>query len=191
MYRKYINDNDIIERFSPFKEGDTVTLLKQKDMENGFFEAGTVMKVAEVSVTAELNIPSIPSNEIGEWTITNVHNAFSYKLKACGEEDTPSLYCNIGQIAKGKIAPENIDKVYKENNHKPFLEKWKWVMYFVILIMLIGIGACLLKKSGKTDTELISITGLAILGVFIIIAGTIETNLFVPRLKIRKEAKHG
>lgn len=191
MYRKYINDNDIIERFSPFKEGDTVTLLKQKDMENGFFEAGTVMTVTEVSVTAELNIPSIPSNEIGEWTITNVHNAFSYKLKACGEEDTPSLYCNIGQIAKGKIAPESIDKAYKENNHKPFLEKWKWAMYFVILIMLIGIGACLLKKSGKVDNELISITGLAIVGVFIIIAGIIETNLFVPRLKIRKEAEHG
>lgn len=191
MYRKYINDNDIIERFSPFKEGDTVTLLKQKDMENGFFEAGTVMTVTEVSVTAELNIPSIPSNEIGEWTITNVHNAFSYKLKACGEEDTPSLYCNIGQIAKGKIAPESIDKTYKENYHKPFLEKWKWVMYFVILIMLIGIGACLLKKSGKVDNELISITGLAIVGVFIIIAGIIETNLFVPRLKIRKEAEHG
>lgn len=191
MYRKYINDNDIIERFSPFKEGDTVTLLKQKDMENGFFEAGTVMTVTEVSVTAELNIPSIPSNEIGEWTITNVHNAFSYKLKACGEEDTPSLYCNIGQIAKGKIAPESIDKAYKENNHKPFLEKWKWAMYFVILIMLIGIGTCLLKKSGKVDNELISITGLAIVGVFIIIAGIIETNLFVPRLKIRKEAEHG
>lgn len=191
MYRKYINDNDIIERFSPFKEGDTVTLLKQKDMENGFFEAGTVMTVTEVSVTAELNIPSIPSNEIGEWTITNVHNAFSYKLKACGEEDTPSLYCNIGQIAKGKIAPESIDKAYKENYHKPFLEKWKWAMYFVILIMLIGIGACLLKKSGKVDNELISITGLAIVGVFIIIAGIIETNLFVPRLKIRKEAEHG
>lgn len=191
MYRKYINDNDIIERFSPFKEGDTVTLLKQKDMENGFFEAGTVMTVTEVSVTAELNIPSIPSNEIGEWTITNVHNAFSYKLKACGEEDTPSLYCNIGQIAKGKIAPESIDKAYKENNHKPFLEKWKWAMYFVILIMLIGIGTCLLKKSGKVDNELISITGLAIVGVFIIIAGIIETNLFIPRLKIRKEAEHG
>lgn len=63
-YRKNASEQEICNQLSPFQIGDKVTLTKKLALDNGFFERGTVLEILSVSIRQDLQIHSIPFDQL-------------------------------------------------------------------------------------------------------------------------------
>lgn len=169
MFVEYASKDDICNALSPYKVGDRVLLLNDKnDMcDNGLFEQGTEMIIHEIRLNDDVYTPqSIRKDKLSDYSFVG-ENVFKYILKQSDSDNDSDKRVCCFESDFYDIHEKNLDIIV---NTATKLNKTTFIIISaVVLTLSLFVGIIFILSSDlMSDTQIVRILGTAVVLAFII-----------------------
>lgn len=138
MYDEMKVTRDNIVELSQFKVGDTVTLLKKINCDEGIYREGHVFEVAKVSIHDSVSLPNKSFEKFKNNYMVN-ENIYQLYLHDPGTNNYVSCSANV--VAKGKLTETQLKNAINRNSALFFARCSKSITFALLgFFLLIEVG---------------------------------------------------
>lgn len=151
MLDSYLNEDEFCKKYSPYQQGQMVTLIEPARLDYGIYEVGTEVVIKNVTLKDYIKLPEILSSEADDFYADVRMFKYEVQLRSF-EEHTPTFYIDIDFLEKVRLEKiENIKAVIGIVIASIFLiggiimmccqneyASYFWICSFIITIITLG-----------------------------------------------------
>ncbi len=111
MLNTYLKEDEFCKKYSPYQQGQTVTLIEPARLDYGIYEVGTEVVIKNVTLKDYIKLPEILSSEADDFYADVRMFKYEVQLRSF-EEYTQTFYIDIDFLEKVRLEKiENIKAV--------------------------------------------------------------------------------
>lgn len=111
MLNTYLKEDEFCKKYSPYQQGQTVTLIEPARLDYGIYEVGTEVVIKNVTLKDYIKLPEILSSEADDFYADVRMFKYEVQLRSF-EEHTQTFYIDIDFLEKVRLEKiENIKAV--------------------------------------------------------------------------------
>lgn len=152
-FKRFATAEDFCETCSPYKVGDTVTLIRDISLEEGVLEAGSIVTITGVRLREGVILPHTYAEEVENYKASE--ECFEYALEFEEKKIDDFWFSRI--FEKGILTKtEILDAVVRKNKAEALMEKATRKIFipaylgvFVVIAIVPSLLGCLITVSEK------------------------------------------